>query len=98
VLKWEVSPQRLVQRMGDRDGLGTVIARDEYSGLMALMNRSSGHLAGLQQLFIRAFDGSVIENVRTGKKVARDGPKVEDTNRVEHPHRSKLPASTRTRS
>ena len=95
IIEWEGSPQGLIQRLQDRDGQSSVFARDEYSGLMAQMNRGGGHLAGLQQLFIRTFDGGVLENIRTRKKVPKDGPKVEDTDRVEHPYLPKLTASTR---
>lgn len=94
IIEWEGSPQGLIQRLQDRDGLPSVFARDEYSGLMAQMNRGGGHLAGLQQLFIRTFDGGVLENIRTRKKLTKDGPKVEDTDRVEHPYLVKLTAAT----
>ncbi len=94
LIEWEGSPQGLIQRLQERDGEASVFARDEYSGLMAQMNRAGGHLAGLPQLFIKAFDGGVLENIRTRKKVRKDGPKVEDTDRVENPYLAKLTAST----
>ncbi len=94
LIEWEGSPQGLIQRLQDRDGQASVFLRDEYSGLMAQMNRGSGHLAGLPQLFIRAFDGGVIENIRTKKRVHKDGPKEEDTDRVEQPYMPKATAST----
>jgi len=94
VIQWEGSPQGLIQRLQDREGQSSVFARDEYSGLMAQVNRAGGHMAGLPQLFIRIFDGGVVENIRTKKKVTKDGPKVEDTDRVEHPYLPMLTAST----
>lgn len=94
VIEWEGSPQGLIQRLQDRDGQGAAFVRDEYSGLLAQVNRAGGHLAGLPQLFIRIYDGLPIENIRTKKRVTKDGPKVEDTDRVERPYLAKLTAST----
>lgn len=91
VLNWEGSPQGILQRLQEQDGKATVFVRDEYSGLMAQMNRG-GHLAGLPQLFIRSFDGKPLENVRTRKKNA-DGEKIEDTDRVTNPYLVKATAS-----
>ena len=49
VFEWEGSPQGLIQRLQERDGEATVFVRDEYSGLLAQINRGGGHLAGLAQ-------------------------------------------------
>ena len=38
IIEWEGSPQGFIQRLQERDGLGCVLLRDEYSGLMAQMN------------------------------------------------------------
>lgn len=94
LIEWEGSPQGLLQHLQERDGIGAVFARDEYSGLMAQMNRSGGHMAGLPQLFIKAFDGGVLENIRTKKRLTKSGPKEDDTDRVEMPYLPKLAAST----
>jgi phage/plasmid primase-like uncharacterized protein len=84
LIHWEGSPQGLLQRLQTRDGQASVFVRDEYSGLMAGMNRG-GHLAGLPQLLIKGYDGSVLENVRTRKRGA-DGDTHSDTDRVECPY------------
>lgn len=94
LIEWEGSPQGLLQRLQDRDGQTCVFARDEYSGLMAQVNRTGGHLAGLPQLFIKAFDGGVLENIRTRKRRTKYGEAEEDTDRVETPYLPKLTAST----
>ncbi len=93
VLEWEGSPQGLIQRLQDRDGQAAVFVRDEYSGLLAQINKG-GHLAGLEQTFIRAFDGHVLENIRTRKKNRSTGDLESDSDRVEHPHLVKLTATT----
>jgi hypothetical protein len=64
------------------------------------MNRG-GHMAGLEQTFIRAYDGGVIENLRTKKRTGKkddDGEFIveRDVDRVELPYLVKLCASTRT--
>jgi hypothetical protein len=94
LIEWEGSPQGLLQRLAERDGQACVFARDEYSGLMAQMNRAGGHLAGLSQLLIKAFDGGVLENIRTKKRTQKGGPVEEDTDRVNCPYLPKLTAST----
>ncbi|MDE3039653.1 MAG: primase alpha helix C-terminal domain-containing protein [Nitrospirota bacterium] len=91
LIHWEGSPQGLLQKLQSRDGLASVFKRDEYSGLMAQMNRG-GHLAGLPQLLIKAHDGAVLENIRTKKKGA-DGATHTDTDRVEHPYLVQLAAA-----
>ncbi|HEX5474968.1 MAG TPA: DUF3987 domain-containing protein [Vicinamibacterales bacterium] len=93
VVEWEGSPQGLIQRLQDRDGQASVFLRDEYSGLLQQMNRG-GHMAGLQQTFIRAFDGLVLENIRTRKKNKNTGEHEDDTDRVDNPYLVKLTAST----
>jgi hypothetical protein len=92
LIEWEGSPQGLVQRLQTRDGQAAVFCRDEYSGLLKQMNKG-GHLAGLEQTFIRAFDGNRIENIRTRKR-GSDGTVREDTDRVENPYLAKLTAAT----
>jgi hypothetical protein len=67
---------------------------------MQQMNQG-GHMSGLEQTFIRAYDGGVIENIRTKKRTGKrdeDGEfiVVRDTDRVEQPFLVKLCASTRT--
>jgi hypothetical protein len=84
LIHWEGSPQGLLQRLQTRDGQASVFVRDEYSGLMAGMNRG-GHLAGLPQLLIKGYDGAVLENVRTRKR-GPDGDTHSDTDRVEDPY------------
>lgn len=91
LIHWEGSPQGLLQRLQTRDGQTAVFTRDEYAGLLAGMNRG-GHLAGLPQLLIKGFDGSVLENVRTRKRGA-DGEKHSDTDRVEDPYLVQLAAA-----
>jgi hypothetical protein len=98
ILPWEGSPQAFIQKLAERDGSASVFARDEYSGLLAQINRG-GHMAGLTQTFIRAFDGKPIENARTRKRVRKeDGEvtKVDDTDRANEPYLVKLCATTRT--
>ena len=97
VLPWEGSPQAFIQKLADRDGQVTVFARDEYSGILGQINRG-GHMAGLAQVFIRAFDGKPIENARTRKRVKnKDGDvdEVNDTDRADNPYFVKLCATTR---
>lgn len=101
VIPWEGSPQGIIQRLVERDGKSAVFVRDEYSGLMRQMKAAGGHMAGLEQVFIRAYDGGVIENIRTKKRTNKkdiDGNAVyeKDTDRVENPYLVKLCASTRT--
>lgn len=96
IIEWEGSPQGLIQRLKFLDGQAAIFVRDEYSGLMAQMNKA-GHMAGLPQLFIRAFDGGVLENIRTNKKKKNADGEVEETadvDRVEKPYLVKLTAST----
>lgn len=92
VLYWEGSPQGILQRLQVRDGMPAVFARDEYSGLLGQMNRAGGHMAGLAQMFIRAYDGVPLENVRTRKR--ENGKLQDDTDRVIQPYLVKLCAST----
>ena len=93
VFEWEGSPQGLIQRLQDRDGQAAVFIRDEYSGLLAQINRG-GHLAGLEQTLIRAFDGRVLENIRTRKRSRSTGEAESDSDRVEHPYLVTLCATT----
>jgi hypothetical protein len=93
IIPWEGSPQGLIQRLQARDNQAAVFARDEYSGLLKQINRG-GHLAGLEQTFIRAYDGHRIENIRTRKR-DRNGAVHDDTDRVECPYLVKLTAATR---
>jgi hypothetical protein len=93
LIEWEGSPQGLIQRLQDRDGQSAVFLRDEYSGLVQQMNRG-GHMAGLTQTLIRAYDGGVIENIRVKKK-NRDGEMERDVDRVADPYLVTLSASTR---
>jgi hypothetical protein len=93
LIEWEGSPQGLIQKLQERDHQAAVFTRDEYSGLMVAMNRG-GHMAGLPQVFIRVFDGGVLENVRTRKKNAKTKEYESDTDRVEEPYLVKLCAST----
>jgi hypothetical protein len=93
VLWWEGSPQGITQRLQQRDGKTNIFARDEYSGLLQQMNRG-GHMAGLAQLFIRAYDGRTIENIRTRKRNKASGQTEADEDRVEDPYLVKLCAST----
>jgi len=90
-INWEGSPQGLLQRLQTRDGQASVFVCDEYSGLLAGMNRG-GHLAGLPQLLIKAFDGSVLENIRTRKR-GPDGESHSDTDRVDNPYLVQLAAA-----
>ena len=84
ILSWEGSPQGILQRLQGRDGQATIFHRDEYSGLMAGMNRG-GHLAGLPPLLIKGYDGAVLENIRTRKR-GPDGGTHSDTDRVDNPY------------
>jgi hypothetical protein len=93
VLHWEGSPQGIIQRLQSRDGQPAVFVRDEYSGLLAQMNRG-GHMAGLAQTFIRTYDGRPLENIRTKKKDKETGEYEDDTDRVNQPYLAKLCAST----
>jgi hypothetical protein len=100
IIPWEGSPQGIIQKLQERDGKAAVFMRDEYSGLMQQM-KSGGHMSGLEQVFIRAYDGGVIENIRTRKRTNRkdaDGSAVyeKDVDRVNNPYLVKLCASTRT--
>jgi phage/plasmid primase-like uncharacterized protein len=94
VLFWEGSPQGIVQRLQSRDGQSSIFARDEYSGLLTQMNRAGGHMAGLAQMFIKAYDGGTLENIRTKKKNKQTGQSEDDTDRVTQPYLVKLCAST----
>lgn len=91
-IPWEGSPQGLLQKLQDRDGQTSVFTRDEYSGLVQQINRG-GHMAGLAQMLIRAYDGGVLENIRTRKK-GKSGDQEADTDRVENPYLVTLSAST----
>ena len=93
MLEWEGSPQGMLQRLQARDGQTCVFARDEFSGLMSQMNKG-GHMAGLAQLLIKAFDGGVLENIRTSKRRGKDEPLESDSDRVEQPYLPILAAST----
>ena len=93
IIEWEGSPQGLIQRLQDRDHKAAVFVRDEYSGLLAQMNRG-GHMAGLSQTFIRAFNGLPLENIRTRKRNKSTGEDQRDTDRVEEPYLVKLTATT----
>src|SRR5262249_23673363 len=79
ILPWEGSPQAFIQQLADRDGGTSVFARDEYSGLLLQIGRG-GHMAGLAQTFIRAFDGLPIENTRTRKRVMKRKDEHDDAN------------------
>jgi hypothetical protein len=94
IFSWEGSPQGFIQRLRVRDGQSAVFVRDEYSGLLQQMNRPSGHMAGLSQMFIRAYDGGTLENVRTRKKNTQTGEAEDDTDSVIEPYLVKLCAST----
>jgi hypothetical protein len=94
LLEWEGSPQGFIQRLQARDGVSAVFTRDEYSGLLQQMNRG-GHMAGMEQTLIRAYDGGVLENVRTRKKDRETGAMQADTDRVENPYLVTLSATTR---
>jgi hypothetical protein len=91
LLNWEGSPQGFIQRLQERDGQATVFVRDEYASLLTAINRG-GHLTGLPQVLIKAYDGSVIENVRT-KKRNSDGAKLADTDRAEAPYLAQCAAA-----
>lgn len=94
ILPWQGSPEAFIQSFAARDGQSSVFARDEYSGLLAMMKRG-GYVAGLTQNFIRAFDGLPIVMARVAKK-KKDGAPVDDTDRVLDPFLVKLCAATRT--
>lgn len=93
IIEWEGSPQGLIQRLQERDNQAAVFVRDEYSGLLQQMNRG-GHMAGLEQTFIRSFDGRVLENIRTRKRNKTTGEWHRDTDRVENPYLVKLTGTT----
>jgi hypothetical protein len=93
VILWEGSPQAILQRLAARDGQSAVFIRDEYSGLLHQMNRG-GHMAGLPQTFIKAFDCAPLENNRTKKRNKATGQLENDTDRVQCPYMAKLCAST----
>lgn len=93
IVEWEGSPQGFIQRFQERDGQPTVFVRDEYSGLLWQMNRG-GHMAGLEQTFIRAYDGHPLENIRTRKREKMTGESRRDTDRVENPCLVKLTGTT----
>jgi putative DNA primase/helicase len=95
LIEWEGSPQGLVQRLQQRDGKAAVFLRDEYSGLIGSMNRG-GHLTGLDQTFIRAYDGRVLENIRVRKRSKKTGDWQNDTDRVEAPYLVTIAAATAT--
>jgi hypothetical protein len=92
-LQWEGSPQGFIQKLQERDSQTAVFIRDEYSGLMQQANRG-GHMAGLFQTLIRAYDGGTIENIRVRKK-NRDGEMEQDVDRANDPYLVTLSASTR---
>jgi hypothetical protein len=92
-IEWESSPQGFIQRLQDRDGKTAVFLRDEYSGLLQSMNRG-GHMSGMIQTLIRAYDGRVVENVRVRKKGA-SGKLEDDIDRVTDPYLVTIAASTR---
>src|SRR5262245_20628794 len=83
---WEGSPQGFIQRLQSRDRQSAIFVRDEYSGLLQQMNRSSGHMAGLAQMFIRAYDGGSLENVRTRKRNKQTGETEADSDSVMEPY------------
>jgi hypothetical protein len=91
---WESSPQAFIQRLARRSGQACVLARDEYVGLLLQMHRG-GHMAGMSQVFIRAFDGFAIENART-KKRGKGGEAVNDSDRCPDPYLVQMGAATRT--
>ena len=93
LIEWEGSPQGLIQRLQERDGQSAVFVRDELSGLISQMNKG-GHLAGLSQTLIRAFDGRVLENIRTRKCNKSTGEVSADSDRVESPYLVMLTATT----
>lgn len=93
LLYWEGSPQGMLQRLQGRDGQTAVFIRDEYSGLLQQMN-AGGHLAGLPQLFMKAFDGQRLENSRTSKRTSAG--LVHDADVVDSPYLVKLCASVWT--
>lgn len=94
LIQWEMSPQGFIQALMARNGEPAAFVRDEYSGLMQQMNRG-GHMAGMLQTLIRAYDGGTLENRRTKKKNEASGEMEADTDRVENPYLTKLCASTR---
>lgn len=57
------------------------------------MNRG-GHMAGLAQTLIRAYDVAILENIRTRKRNKSTGNLEGDTDRVEMPYLVKLTATT----
>lgn len=95
ILPWKGSPEAFIQQLAGRDGLASVFARDEYSGLLAGMKRG-GYTAGLAQDFIRCYDGLPITIARTAKMNRKTGLRVDDTDRVQDPYLVKLCAATRT--
>jgi hypothetical protein len=94
ILSWEGSPQGIIQRLQERDGLATAFIRDEYSGLLEQMHRG-GHMAGLQEVFIRAYDGRIIENVRTRKRNKNTGELHDDIDRALNPYLVKIMGTVR---
>jgi hypothetical protein len=95
LVQWEGSPQALIQKLAERDGQSTVFLRDEFAGILGQMNRG-GHLAGLEQTLIRAYDGLTIENLRTKKLNKASGVRVSDSDRASDPYLVLLCATTRT--
>jgi hypothetical protein len=93
IVQWEGSPQGFIQALQSRDGQPAIFVRDEYSGLLQQMNRG-GHMAGLEQTFIRTFDGGVLENIRTRKRDRLTGATHQDTDRVERPYLAKITNAT----
>ena len=68
LLPWKGSPEAFLQILSTRDGKTAVLARDEYTGLLAAMKRG-GYTAGLAQDFIRAHDGeSLRRRVQPGRR------------------------------
>jgi hypothetical protein len=92
--EWEGSQQGLIQRLADIDGTPLLFPRDELSGLMAQV-KQGGHLAGLPQTLIRAYDVRPLENVRTRKRKDAGGKAEPDTDRAVEPYLVLLAASTR---
>jgi hypothetical protein len=91
IINGEGSVQGIQQRLADRDGQAVCFVRDEYSGLMAMMNRP-GHLAALPQLMNRGYDGKPLENVRVRKRDA-EGNRVDDTDRARTPYLTQIAAA-----
>lgn len=93
LMEWEGSPQGIIQRLQERQGQATVFARDEFSPLIATMNKQGSYMSALLQVLIRAYDGGTLETIRT-KKFNAEGNKVSDSDRVTDPYLVTLAAST----